>query len=573
MLRMLSIYSVIGLTFVSVPAVAQIDMNQLFGGALQQLQRNLENSVSAPTKNNDTPPSRAPNRATANPNSNPGASPDAEFLKCELKDTKQAIVDCLLNAHKIQYENSLKPALVFKKQCGGSEKFRATRDTSPGYFFSTPVPAGFFELGSLATNDNNKGYCSVVVSLTKSAMGRAAKFLVPPAGWKKIWDSKNLNERREGSIWRPTSPDPDFVCLGDVIQSGLGQPSYPQYRCINKRYVKKVTANKFWDSSTSGSSDDSGEEVKVISAFKFPVSGLFLAGIQEGNGKEVFDIALEKNSVQKPDPAALEKLLQAKKPAIESRAASVIAARIQERARQAKLAAAAEKRRAAAEKRRKEQAKRQAELRRIEKEKAEKRRLAALEEKKKRRLAAEKAERIRKAGLKSAFGFRGIKIGMTEQEINREANCGLKGTLGNSSTFTCYGLQNYKFKFWFPYKDRFVAEIEVSPGPLTQSLLGDLFTTDNPQSGNIFTSIKASLDKKYKKDFSFTDRDRQLFNERKKKVLRNSYENGQISHEIRREAEGRYNSNNNVYIVYRSKQYGLDFLKEHQPKRAKASDF
>ena len=81
------------------------------------------------------------------------------------------------------------------------------------------------------------------------------------------------------------------------------------------------------------------------------------------------------------------------------------------------------------------------------------------------------------------------------------------------------------------------------------------------------------LDSKYSIDFSFSDRDRQLFNEGEKSVLLTVYEKGQVALRINRVEKNEYSTENRLYLEYRDIQPGKFFLEQNKPKKASASDF
>ena len=81
-----------------------------------------------------------------------------------------------------------------------------------------------------------------------------------------------------------------------------------------------------------------------------------------------------------------------------------------------------------------------------------------------------------------------------------------------------------------------------------------------------------SLGAKYKMDFEFSERDRQLFNEKVNDKLYTVYNGGQVALLINRKKRG-YSRDLWLYVEYRDVKPAQRFLKSTKPKRAKTSDF
>ena len=84
--------------------------------------------------------------------------------------------------------------------------------------------------------------------------------------------------------------------------------------------------------------------------------------------------------------------------------------------------------------------------------------------------------------------------------------------------------------------------------------------------------MRNTLGKKYKLDFEYSERDRQLFNENEKDKLYTVYEKGQVALLVGRK-EKEYSRDLWLYIEYRDVEPAEVFFKSAKPKRAKESDF
>ena len=81
-----------------------------------------------------------------------------------------------------------------------------------------------------------------------------------------------------------------------------------------------------------------------------------------------------------------------------------------------------------------------------------------------------------------------------------------------------------------------------------------------------------SFGEKYKLDFEYSERDRQLFNRGEKDKLYTVYEKGQVALIVTRKKK-KYSRELWLYIEYRDVEPAQEFFKSAKPKRAKKSDF
>ena len=114
----------------------------------------------------------------------------------------------------------------------------------------------------------------------------------------------------------------------------------------------------------------------------------------------------------------------------------------------------------------------------------------------------------------------------------------------------------------------------VDLGPIVGSvgLINELATYIQKGETNIYLNMRTTLGKKYKLDFEFIERDRQLFNKDEKDKLYTVYEKGQVALLVTRKKKG-YSHDLWLYIEYRDVKPAEVFFKSAKPKRAKKSDF
>ena len=171
---------------------------------------------------------------------------------------------------------------------------------------------------------------------------------------------------------------------------------------------------------------------------------------------------------------------------------------------------------------------------------------------------------------------------MLPEEISDEAGCDL-----SRKFVDCYNLQNIKFSgFYDKVKKRLgesftsieksfsVLEVLILDlGPIVDNgFLNDLVLSNDPESGNVLIQMKSTLDSKYIKEFEWSERDRQMFDEGEKENLLIVYEKGQVALRIAREKK-EYSLKMRLFVEYRDVDIGKKFLDENRPKKASSSDF
>ena len=226
---------------------------------------------------------------------------------CHLAKTKQDLLKCEVKlARKKVIASNLVPISI-KKTCSHQEVWRETMYDRSGYFFSPKLAKSYFMIGGVGTNDNNKAYCNTIVKKNPGALGNIRGYLSPPKKWKRVWSNQDFDSEQDASIWRGVPTNSSFVCIGDMPQKGFKPPNAPQYRCIHKKFLKKVTTSQIlWSDEGSGSEEDE----KAVTVFTLKRSGLFVSRPGRHESHDWYD--LKENLSSKPDPKIVERLLRKK---------------------------------------------------------------------------------------------------------------------------------------------------------------------------------------------------------------------------------------------------------------------
>jgi len=216
-----------------------------------------------------------------------------------------------------------------------------------------------------------------------------------------------------------------------------------------------------------------------------------------------------------------------------------------------------------------EEAKRLAEEQRKEKERLaeEKRKKAEEARKEKERLAKEQRKlELEKIALNP--GFKGLKPGLTRNEIRLMKVCFPELSSGNSST--CYDRDNMKFQGEFRSGILRVLRLDMGPVVQSQTFFGRV--AEHVGDGDIVIDMRRALDK-YEMDYQYSERDRQLFNEGEKDKLYMVYEKGQVALLLTHIKKSTYDIDNHLFVEYRDPETAKKFLQDNRPKKAKSSDF
>ena len=154
-------------------------------------------------------------------------------------------------------------------------------------------------------------------------------------------------------------------------------------------------------------------------------------------------------------------------------------------------------------------------------------------------------------------GFRDLKPGIHYDDY-----------IKNCSNNKCYGIQNISFSALSRYKngDKVLGTLTLDMGPIASGgILIDFINEFADPDANIFRKMKTNFDTKYILEYEFSQRDRQLFNEREKSELLVVYSKGQVALRITRDFS--------LYIEYRDISEARAFLKRNKPVTATLDDF
>jgi hypothetical protein len=168
-----------------------------------------------------------------------------------------------------------------------------------GYFFNPSLPSkSFFWIGGVGAQDENHRMCVTVVRKSASNPKNTPKLLVPPLDWKLVWKDQGSGAEKDGAFWTAVPPSNDFTCLGSIAQLGYEKPNFPNYRCVHKDFVQKVSSSSIiW--SDEGSNSD-----KEVTVLKLPNTGSFIA--VKGREKSINWFDLKTDPAVNPDSKTVE---------------------------------------------------------------------------------------------------------------------------------------------------------------------------------------------------------------------------------------------------------------------------
>lgn len=189
--------------------------------------------------------------------------------------------------------------------------------------------------------------------------------------------------------------------------------------------------------------------------------------------------------------------------------------------------------------------------------------------------ALEKVEEQRQLEIQNNFGFREIKPGRTLDEIEKIANCRLKDDfyMARFESRKCYGIQDYVF--WATVDNLDVITMVALDLGQVNSMTWYDFVINNadPEDGNIYGSMRITLDAKYKLDYEFSDRDLQRFNNGEKNALMVVYEKGKVVLRVERILVSDYVKEVKLRLYYFNEKIGESFYKKFRPVKASKDDF
>ena len=164
--------------------------------------------------------------------------------------------------------------------------------------------------------------------------------------------------------------------------------------------------------------------------------------------------------------------------------------------------------------------------------------------------------------LKDYPGFRDLKPGLHYEDLTEFCH------LRKGYWVKCYGIDN--IKFYGKFKNDVLYELILDMGPIvnTEGFLSVFGENDS----NILIKMRKTMDKNYSRDYGYSERDRQLFNESEKSRLYEVYSGGKVVLEINRK-EKDWSSDLWLYIHYLDPSKAETFLNENRPVRATDDDF
>ena len=182
------------------------------------------------------------------------------------------------------------------------------------------------------------------------------------------------------------------------------------------------------------------------------------------------------------------------------------------------------------------------------------------ERKKKEKKVEEKRQRV--LSLIDYPGFKDLKPGLHYEDLTEFCH------LRKGYWVKCYGIDN--IKFYGKFKNDVLYELILDMGPIvnTEGFLSVFGENDS----NIFIKMRKTMGKNYSRDYGYSERDRQLFNEYEKSRLYEVYSKGQVVLEINRK-EKDWSSDLWLYIHYLDPSKAETFLNENRPVRASEDDF
>ncbi len=185
------------------------------------------------------------------------------------------------------------------------------------------------------------------------------------------------------------------------------------------------------------------------------------------------------------------------------------------------------------------------------------------------KLKAEQEAKLRAEELKNIPGFRNIKPGMTRGEILKEADCNIM----RDTWVSCYNIDNLLFSG--KLQKGYLTELYVDLGPIvdTYSIYRTFTEMMGEEPSNIYEKTLQSLNNKYSRNYSYNERERQLFNEKLINQLLVVFSSGKVALKIFRKQIDTYNTSLWLHVEYRNSKQGKLFLDSNRPTREKSDDF
>jgi hypothetical protein len=114
-----------------------------------------------------------------------------------------------------------------------------------------PAAGEFVVGGYVQGNYSQPSGC--VTTIAEASPEGAPRALAEPAGWQVVWEDRGTGANMDGSIWAAVPPSDDYVCLGDVGQTGYSRPRPPPYACVHRCLVREVAPGAaVWTDQATG---------------------------------------------------------------------------------------------------------------------------------------------------------------------------------------------------------------------------------------------------------------------------------------------------------------------------------
>ncbi len=120
-----------------------------------------------------------------------------------------------------------------------------------GTFYTPIIPEGYAMIGGYV--QGNYHAPTDCVTAVKPKDEKSIALLQIPGSWKQLWTDSGSGAKKDGSIWQAKPQSSDYVCLGNVAQSGYGQPQLGNYVCVHQCLTEKTPgANRIWSTKGTG---------------------------------------------------------------------------------------------------------------------------------------------------------------------------------------------------------------------------------------------------------------------------------------------------------------------------------
>jgi Vacuolar protein sorting-associated protein 62 len=151
-----------------------------------------------------------------------------------------------------------------------------------GSFYLPNIPNGYSMIGGYAQgNYHDPSDCVLAV---KPVNPQSVSLLQAPQDWKRLWKDKGSGANMDGSIWHPSPPSNDYVCLGSIAREGYKQPALTNYACVHRCLVESIpVASPVW--STKGT----GAKQKAY-IYKLHISNSFFTATDNNHPRDLQDL-------------------------------------------------------------------------------------------------------------------------------------------------------------------------------------------------------------------------------------------------------------------------------------------